>query len=29
MSKERVEAVNVDVQRLLDADFIGEVTYPQ
>jgi hypothetical protein len=29
MSEEKVEAVKVDVQRLLDASFIREVTYPQ
>jgi hypothetical protein len=29
MSEEKVEAAKVDVQRLLDASFIREVTYPQ
>jgi hypothetical protein len=29
ISKEKVEAVKAKVQRLLDAGFIREVTYPQ
>jgi hypothetical protein len=29
MSKEKIEAVKGEVQRLLDAGFIREVTYPQ
>jgi hypothetical protein len=29
MSEEKVEAAKVDVQRLLDASFIREVTCPQ
>jgi hypothetical protein len=29
MSEEKVEVVKAEVQRLLDADFIREVTYPQ
>jgi hypothetical protein len=29
MSKEKVEAAKVEVQRLLDTGFIREVTYPQ
>jgi hypothetical protein len=29
MSKEKVEAVKAEVQRLLDTGFIREVTYPQ
>jgi hypothetical protein len=29
MSEEKVEAVKAKVQRLLDAGFIREVTYPQ
>jgi hypothetical protein len=29
MSEEKVEAVKVEVHRLLDAGFIREVTYPQ
>jgi hypothetical protein len=29
MSEEKVEAVNAEVQRLLDTGFIREVTYPQ
>jgi hypothetical protein len=29
MSEEKVEAVKAEVQRLLDAGFIKEVTYPQ
>jgi hypothetical protein len=29
MSEEKIEAVKVEVQRLLDAGFIREVTYPQ
>jgi hypothetical protein len=29
MSKEKVEAVKAEVQRLLDTSFIREVTYPQ
>jgi hypothetical protein len=29
MSKEKVEAAKVEVQRLLDVGFIREVTYPQ
>jgi hypothetical protein len=29
MSKEKVELVKAEVQRLLDAGFIREVTYPQ
>jgi hypothetical protein len=28
MSEEKVEAMKAEVQRLLDADFIREVTYP-
>jgi hypothetical protein len=29
MSKEKVEAAKAEIQRLLDACFIREVTYPQ
>jgi hypothetical protein len=29
MSKEKIEAVKAEVQRLLDASFIKEVAYPQ
>jgi hypothetical protein len=29
MSEEKVKAVRAEVQRLLDAGFIREVTYPQ
>jgi hypothetical protein len=29
MSEEKIEAVKAEVQRLLDAGFIREVTYPQ
>jgi hypothetical protein len=29
MSEEKVEATKADVERLLDAGFIKEVTYPQ
>jgi hypothetical protein len=29
MLEEEVEAAKAEVQRLLDADFIREVTYPQ
>jgi hypothetical protein len=29
MSKEKIDDVKVEVQRLLDAGFIREVTYPQ
>jgi hypothetical protein len=29
MSKDKVEAARAEVQRLLDAGFIREVTYPQ
>jgi hypothetical protein len=29
MLEEKVEATKVEVQRLLDAGFIREVTYPQ
>jgi hypothetical protein len=29
MSKEKVEAVKAEVQRLLDTGFISEVAYPQ
>jgi hypothetical protein len=29
MSKEKIEATKAEVQRLLDAGFIGEVTYLQ
>jgi hypothetical protein len=29
MSEEKVEAPKVEVQRLLDAGFIKEITYPQ
>jgi hypothetical protein len=29
MSEEKVEVAKVEVQRLLDAGFIREVTYPQ
>jgi hypothetical protein len=29
MAKEKVEAMKVEVQRLLDASFISEVKYPE
>jgi hypothetical protein len=29
MFEEKVEAAKAEVQRLLDAGFIGEVTYPE
>jgi uncharacterized protein YqgQ len=29
MSEEKIEVVKAEVQRLLDAGFIREVTYPQ
>jgi hypothetical protein len=29
MSEEKIEAAKAEVQRLLDAGFIREVTYPQ